>query len=58
MACTIAIEEVIGEHYAKQAEILDEKHKELKSTLIKFRDDELDHLETSVKYDGKKCTWI
>ena len=53
MACTIAVEEVIGEHYAKQAEILDEKHKELKSTLIKFRDDELDHLETGVEYDGK-----
>ena len=25
MACTIAVEEVIGEHYAKQAETLDKK---------------------------------
>ena len=34
MACTIAVEEVIGEHYAKQAESLNDDHKELKSTLM------------------------
>ena len=34
MACTIAVEEVIGEHYAKQAETLNDDHKELKSTLM------------------------
>ena len=44
MACTIAVEEVIGEHYAKQAEALDKKDDKLKSTLEKFRDDELDHI--------------
>ena len=55
MACTIAVEEVIGEHYAKQAESLDKKHKKLKSTLMKFRDDELDHLETGVEYDGENA---
>ena len=51
MACTIAVEEVIGEHYAKQAETLDKKDDKLKSTLEKFRDDELDHLETGVQHD-------
>ena len=55
MACTIAVEEVIGEHYAKQAEILDEDHNDLKATLMKFRDDELDHLETGVEHDGKNA---
>ena len=55
MACTIAVEEVIGEHYAKQAETLDKKHNKLKSTLEKFRDDELDHLETGVEHDGKNA---
>ena len=55
MACTIAVEEVIGEHYAKQAESLNDDHKELKSTLMKFRDDELDHLETGVEHDGKNA---
>jgi len=35
MACTIAVEEVIGEHYAKQAETLDKNDNKLKSTLEK-----------------------
>ncbi|MDB4238865.1 demethoxyubiquinone hydroxylase family protein [Alphaproteobacteria bacterium] len=55
MACTIAVEEVIGEHYAKQADALDEDRVELKKTLIRFRDEELDHLETGVKHDGKEA---
>ena len=55
MACTIAVEEVIGEHYAKQAEYINDEHKELKSTLMKFRDDELDHLETGVEHDGENA---
>jgi len=55
MACTIAVEEVIGEHYAKQAETLDKKNDKLKSTLEKFRDDELDHLETGVQHDGRNA---
>ena len=55
MACTIAVEEVIGEHYAKQAESLNDDRKELKSTLMKFRDDELDHLETGVEHDGENA---
>ena len=29
--------------------------KELKSTLMKFRDDELDHLETGVEHDGENA---
>ena len=55
MACTIAIEEVIGEHYAKQVEVLDDDHKELKSKLMKFRDEELEHLETGVEHDGENA---
>ena len=55
MACTIAVEEVIGEHYAKQVEVLDDDHKELKSKLMKFRDEELEHLETGVEHDGKNA---
>ena len=55
MACTIAVEEVIGEHYAKQAEALDEDLPELKATLIKFRDEELGHLETGVEHEGRQA---
>ena len=55
MACTIAVEEVIGEHYANQVEVLDDDHKELKSKLMKFRDEELEHLETGVEHDGENA---
>ena len=54
MACTIAVEEVIGEHYAKQAETLNDDHKELKSTLMKFRDDELDHKDIAYEEGATK----
>ena len=55
MACTIAVEEVIGEHYEKQAETLTErKHGKLKKTLLKFRDDELDHKDIALENDGEK----
>ncbi|MDB9869637.1 demethoxyubiquinone hydroxylase family protein [Alphaproteobacteria bacterium] len=53
MACTIAVEEVIGEHYSKQAEALGTKRPELKKTLMKFRDEELDHLNIGVDHDGR-----
>ena len=33
MACTIAVEEVIGEHYQKQADILGEDERELQATV-------------------------
>ena len=53
MACTIAVEEVIGEHYSKQAEALGIERPELKKTLMKFRDEELDHLNIGVDHDGR-----
>ena len=34
MACTIAVEEVIGEHYQKQADILGEDERELQACLL------------------------
>ena len=36
-------------------ESLNEDHKDLKSTVMTFRDDELDHLETGVEHDGEKA---
>ena len=41
MACTIAVEEVIGEHYHKQVEALHaaDSEPELKETLARFRDE-------------------
>jgi len=55
MACTIAVEEVIGEHYDKQVKSLDDSHAELKATLAQFRDEELEHRDTARDHDGEKA---
>ena len=53
MACTIAVEEVIGEHYREQAETLDDSEAELRATLRQFRDEELEHRDTAIDHDGE-----
>tara|TARA_A100001015_G_scaffold179451_1_gene199507 strand:- start:103 stop:636 length:534 start_codon:yes stop_codon:yes gene_type:complete len=53
MACTIAVEEVIGEHYQKQADILGEDERKLQATVERFRDEELEHRDIAVEHDGR-----
>lgn len=53
MACTIAVEEVIGEHYQDQVNELDDSHAELKEILAQFRDEELEHRDTAINHDGE-----
>ena len=55
MACTIAVEEVIGEHYQKQAEQLGCDEASLKKTVERFRDDELEHRDIAVDYKGREA---
>lgn len=55
MACTIAVEEVIGEHYRAQVEALDESEPELKKILSQFRDEELEHRDTAIDHDGEEA---
>ena len=55
MACTIAVEEVIGDHYAKQAEQLGEDEADLHKTISRFRDDELEHRDIAVSHDGREA---
>ncbi len=43
MACTVAVEEAIDAHYARQAESLDEDETQLRATLEEFRAEELEH---------------
>lgn len=43
MACTEAVEEVIDEHYLAQLEQLGDDEPELKETIAKFRDEEIEH---------------
>ena len=43
MACTVAVEEAIDEHYAAQAQALGEEEPDLRQTIEAFRRDELAH---------------
>ncbi|CAN6674135.1 5-demethoxyubiquinone hydroxylase, mitochondrial [Trichomonascus vanleenenianus] len=64
MACTEAVETVIGGHYNSQLRWLHqnfpentpgEEMTELKHTIKQFRDDELEHLDTAVENDSQKA---
>ena len=54
MACTVAVEDVIGKHYEKQAKQLGNKEQKLKKTILKFRDDELEHHDIGLKNEAEK----
>ena len=54
MACTVAVEKVIGEHYQKQQNLLEDDHKELKRTIAKFEKDELEHHDIGIAHDAEK----
>jgi ubiquinone biosynthesis monooxygenase Coq7 len=49
MACTVAVEDVIDEHYAKQIERLGETDPQLKSALEKFHQDECEHRDEALR---------
>ena len=54
MACTVAVEKVIGEHYHKQLSLLKGNHKKLKATIKKFAQDELEHHDIGIAHDAEK----
>ncbi|MBF0561952.1 MAG: demethoxyubiquinone hydroxylase family protein [Alphaproteobacteria bacterium] len=54
MACTVAVEEVIEEHYLNQAERLGDSEVDLKATIEKFRDDEMEHREIALEHGGTR----
>lgn len=61
MACTEAVETVIGGHYNSQLRWMHQNFPahadmgELKSLVKQFRDDELEHLETAVDHGAKQA---
>ncbi len=55
MACTVAVEEVIGKHYEIQAKQLKDKEPELKKIILNFRDDELEHHDIGLENDAEKA---
>ena len=54
MACTVAVEKVIGKHYNKQLSLLKGDHKKLKATIKKFAQDELEHHDIGIAHDAEK----
>ncbi|CAN8067446.1 unnamed protein product [Agarophyton chilense] len=57
MACTVAVEEVIAEHYNDQVRTLlkwDDEG-ELRELFREFRDDELEHKDTGIEYEAEKA---
>ena len=50
MACTVAVEEVIDEHYRAQAERLGDSDPALKESLLGFRADELAHRQAAIEH--------
>jgi ubiquinone biosynthesis monooxygenase Coq7 len=57
MACTVAVEEVIDEHYAKQSERLvdDRNEAELRDTIEEFRAEELEHRDTALEHGAEQA---
>ncbi len=54
MACTVAVEEVIDEHYRKQADRLDDEPA-LKAIVEQYREDELEHRETALAHGAENA---
>ena len=55
MACTVAVEKVIGEHYHEQQDLLEDDHKDLRTTIKKFEKDELEHHDIGINHDAENA---
>ncbi len=55
MACTVAVEEVIDEHYRGQIEALPEEEAELKAVLEEFRREEVEHRDEALSRDAMQA---
>lgn len=53
MACTVAVEEAIDEHYAEQAASLDDDEAGLRSTIERFREEELEHRDIGLANEAE-----
>jgi len=55
MACTVAVEEVIDDHYAGQADELGDAEPELKATIEAFRADEQEHRDVGLAAGAREA---
>lgn len=53
MACTVAVEEAIDEHYAAQAAALPEHEAPLRETIERFRAEELEHRDIGLANEAE-----
>ncbi|MCW5698544.1 MAG: demethoxyubiquinone hydroxylase family protein [Rhodospirillales bacterium] len=54
MACTVAVEEVIDEHYAKQVAMLGDDETDLRDICQRYREDEIEHKETARRHGAER----
>ena len=54
MACTVAVEEVIDEHYQSQAEHLGADDPAVRETILSFRADEIAHRDIAIAQGAKE----
>ncbi len=54
-ACTVAVEEVIEQHYQKQLDELGEEEPELKSAIEKFKAEETEHKDISLGKEAEQA---
>lgn len=55
MACTVAVEEVIDEHYADQAAQLGDDETDLRDTIERFRAEELEHRDIGLANEAEQA---
>lgn len=55
MACTVAVEEVIDEHYRRQSEALGDAEPALKASIDEFRRDENEHREVALAHGAQEA---
>ena len=55
MACTVAVEETIDAHYARQAEQLGDDEPALKQTILQFRDEENEHRRVGLAHGAAQA---
>ena len=55
MACTVAVEEAIDDHYRGQVESLPEEEAELRGTIERFRAEELEHRDIGLAHGAEQA---
>ena len=55
MACTVAVEDAIDEHYRAQEVILGDDEAELRADIARFRAEELEHRDTGLEHEAEQA---